>query len=735
MKKRIIAMILIVVMSVLALASCGSSVADDLAGSATFSDAQKAAFEKILKELVIEDGTFGSAENAEQREAKVWDSIYATLKSEVDTKDESLRLTTGAIGDRDLIYYAYYCTAEIEVGEGDDKTVETKYFYTANMGNSDVTKYSNMQLGVWGEKTDDYLARKFNELFANVTLGTEDGQHKAYTAIFDSTQTVSEGDVVYVTYSFRYTLETTNDKGELAELVKTGTVTNAAMVVGAAVAEGETAQSLASYLNGKKIATTLTNTTINEEGKGDVEYSNIKINWKSEGDELGSFKHETFKNSSNEKVEVTDINGDKYDLKNEELTYHVYPVYFYEVPEYNAEAVMNYILGKNISEANLITILFGPDFTGLHVDHDGHDHDDDDFTDEQKENMEKLPGLLAKYSFVDGDETLDLEGIAEKIADLQSKFDTAESKLKTEKSDLEKAQDAYDEAKKAVDDAGDNVTEAQEATLKTKETALNTAKEDLLKAQKDYDEAKKNRDKKVELFLKHTAADGTEEGGIKDELTVGYMRAVYSSLQTTYNTTIKNNLVAEVLYFLYKNVTVNGAPEKLVDETYDQLFQNYQYEFYKQDSSTSGLSNYKKYNGDFKAFLVAEVTTDIKKVSNYDEAVAAIREKAEKYLEPVTAIFAVAKAYGEFVDDDAFKAYQDDVEGDYAYNEYTYGENGARYIHQFDKLMDYFLESEEDKGEADENGIVIITDKYERLQFTIGDKSGSALDKEAAEEE
>ncbi len=734
MKKRIIAMILVVVMSVLALASCGYSIAeDDLTKYASFSDAQKAAFEKILKEIVIEDGTFGSAENAEQREAMVWDSIYSALKNDIDTKNEELRKTEGTVGARDLLYYAYYCTAEIEVGEGENKTTETKYFYTSNMKASSP---ASIQLGAWGSKTDDYLVRKYTELLKDVVFGKEEGQYKAYEAITDSTLTVSEGDVVYVTYEFSYT--ETNAAG--VEVKKTGKVTNGAMVVGAKPAEGEAVKSLASYLNGQKINTTLTKTTIEEEGKGAVEYTNVKIDWKADGTHLGgengSFKHSPFKNSASEKVEVTDINGNKYDLKDKELTYYVYPVYYYEVAEYTAENIMNIILGKNISETNLIRLLFGSEYDGIHVDHEGHDHDDDDFTEEEKEKMEKLEELLKKYSFKDGDETLDLEEIAEKIADLQSKFDTAETKLNTEKSDLEKAQKAYDDAKKVVDDAGDKATQAQKDTLSAKEKALNTAKEDLEKAQKDFDEAKQNRDEKVKLFLEHASHSG-KEGGISEELTVGYKRSTYDSLQASYNSAIKMSLATEVLYFLNKNITVTGTPEKTVDDMYDQIYQNYQYEFYKSTTTVSGttVTNYKKYNGDFKAFLVAEVTTDIKKVADFKEAKAAIRERAEEYVEPIVMIYVAARAYGVLVDDDAFKAYKEDIEGNYSYHVYSYGEDGARYVHQFDELMNYFLESEEDKGEANEEGIAVIKDKYERVTFTFGEKSGSALDKEALEKE
>ena len=59
--KRIISSILVVIMLVLSLASCGYSLkSDDMTDYATFNAEDKAAFEKALLELIIKDGEFKS---------------------------------------------------------------------------------------------------------------------------------------------------------------------------------------------------------------------------------------------------------------------------------------------------------------------------------------------------------------------------------------------------------------------------------------------------------------------------------------------------------------------------------------------------------------------------------------------------------------------------------------------------------------------------------------------------
>lgn len=682
MKRRITGLILVVVMLVLALASCAYSIAeDDMTKYASMSAEDKAAFEAILKALVIEDGEFTT--DADIRKDKVIDKIYSILSGDVDTTKEDDRKTEGMPGAHDLVYYAYYCTAEIEGA--------IKYFYAANMKSSSATK---VQLGTLAGKD---LEKKLSEVFANY-----DFTDKAYESVTDGL--AAEGDIAYVTYTYSYT--ETDAEGK--DTVKSGTMTNDRIVIGAAVAEGATATTLADHLNGKAVNTSITKFTLKEEGKGDVEYSSVKINWISKGEEAGTFTDVTF----DEKKSVSATDGKSHDLKGVELTYHVYPVYYYSVPEYTAENIINIVYAENISESYLIELFFGEDYAGLHVDHDGHSHDDDDFTEDEKKKMEELEEWLKAYKYTDGDKELTLSELCEKIAELQSKLATEEKDLDEVKEDLDTATSARDEAKEAVDTAGDSATQAQKDKLTQTEKALEDATEAYNDAKEDYDEAKKERDEKVALLLSINGKDGKP---VTEQVIEGYKEYTYNSLQTSYNKEIKMNLATEIYYYLEKYIKVTATPEKAVKASYDQIFQNYQDEFYNGDAD-SKTSNYKKYNGNFKDFLIASVSTDMKTVKTYDEALAAIEAKAVSYVEPIVRIYYAANIFGVLENDKAFKEYQNDPEGNYYSLEYSYGENSARYAHQFDTLMNYFLESEED-----DNGDIT----YKKVVFTFGDPVSS----------
>ena len=61
-----------------------------------------------------------------------------------------------------------------------------------------------------------------------------------------------------------------------------------------------------------------------------VNYSAVKVNWIVKNDkELGTVKDTTY----TEKKELADVKGDKIDLKDVELTYHIFPVYLVKVAD------------------------------------------------------------------------------------------------------------------------------------------------------------------------------------------------------------------------------------------------------------------------------------------------------------------------------------------------------------------------------------------------------------------
>lgn len=708
--KRIISLILVVVMSVLTLASCGYSIADEnISDYATLTD-KDGLLELIKSGLQIVDGDFTDDESV--RAGKVLDDLYNTLSTNAK-KGEKLEI--GIPGSHDVIYYCYYVTAEIETEVGGEKTTKTHYFYVSDKMKS--SSPSNVQIGM---SDAEGVAKGIATLVAEF-----DFENNVYEAV--TTGTTETGNVAFVTYTYSYTAADGS--------IEKGNVTNEMIVVTdefEETVEGEqtkkTPLTFAAYLNGKSIGSSLDKTEFEEAGKGKVSYSGIKINWVGKGDEIGTFTDVTF----DVETKASDIMGNSYDLKDKELTYHVYPVYYNSVPELTAKVIIDEILGKNITEATLISVLFGEDYEGLHVDHDGHDHDEDDFTEEEKKNMEQLEKWLKEdYLFKDGDKELTLSELCELIAELQSDVADVKSDVDSLKTDLDKAQDKVDdaqkkvdEAQKAVDAAGPSATESQKKALETAKTSLTSAKTALDKADKaykdadkEYTDAKDERDAKVNILL-DKEVEG-EDGATKLETKIydGYVDYRYRTLRDEYNTEVKKALATEVFYFVQKYVTVKSLPEKAVDLAYDQLIQNYQSDFYASDSK-----DYSKHNGDFKAYLVATVGTENKTTyKNYDEALAAVKVKAEEYVTAIVKIYCVADALNLTVTDEEYKDYKNEKRD---YVEY-YGENDLRYAQQFDKLMNYFLESEEEDGK--------VTYKY-ITSFAKDEKSGSALDKEEAEE-
>ncbi len=651
MKKRIISLILVLVIAALSLISCGYSIKDeDLTAYATFAD--KAAFEAAWKTLSIVDGDFTVDKTV--RDNKVLDSIYADLAASV--KDNAEEKKEGVMAGHDVLYYNYYCTAEF-----DGKTV---VLFASSMKAGST---SSVQLG---ESDHDELEKKIAALVAGVDL-----KDKTYTT--ETSGYVAEGDVVYISYSYTHQVEVKDETtGETATKSETVNVTNERLVL-------TPGNPFVDYLlkkDDKGNTAEINKTTIQDieiEGKS---YKGIKINWREKGAELGTVVNKTFTESK----KVNDTNGVSRELKDVELTYHIYPAHFITVPEFNATNLINIILGKQITIDYVSSIIFGKDFN--------------DKTDEEK----KL--LLDQFITKDGDKDVSLEDFVKALATLQTELEDAKKSLENAKTDAATKEATRDAAKADYDK---DPTDAKKDSLEKAETALTAANELVKSSETKHAEKLAARDAKVTAFL----AIKTD---MEKTMTDGYTTATYEYLLEEYNEEIRMNLAKEIYALMEKNVSVTGTPEKAVDATYKQLIENYEYEFYNGDYDTSKkITNYKQYNGSFKSYLVDAVKKDIKTVSNYDEALAAIREKAVEYVKPVVMIYVLSEAYGVVATDDEWKEYKENPDNGYDADEYNYGETSVLYAYQFDKLMNHILEytENEETGAYDYKNVVYTTDK------------------------
>ncbi len=675
MKKRIISLILVIVMACLVLISCGYSYSkDDMSQYVTFTDADLAAFKEALGKLNIEDGDY--TQDAEVRAKKVIDSIYSELASVAKNGEKK---TEGALGEHDLFYYNYYCTAEF-----DGQTVT---FYTSSMKSDSA---ANVQLGM---QDASEIASLIGAAIAGVDI-----KDKVYSS--EATGSVREGDVVFVSYTVSQKVEVKDENGNVQKDENGNPVTKEekTTVTNERIVLVKDSSLLVNHLLGvtaegeeKKSPATINTKVDDFTTANGVGYTGIKVNWRGNGEAITSVKYTPY----TEERKVTDTNGVSRDLKDKEVTYYIYPAYYYSVEELNALNLINSIFGADITAEGVVGVIV-----------DGYV----DMTEDEKKAA--LDGF--NTTGADG-KTVTLEDICKKLATLQGDLDKAKTAYDKAVEDLEKAQSNYDDAKAKVDAAGDAATDAQKDTLTKASEKLETAKKAGDDAKKKYDDALLARDGKVTELL-------SVKEGMETLLVEGYKRTTHEYLLGVYNNEIKMNLAKEVYALLEKHITVNSVPEKAAELTYEQLWENYEHSFYNDYyDSDKKITNYKQYEGHFEEFFIDKITTDIKKVTTLDEAKAALKEKAEEINKPIVRIYALSEAYGVKLTEDEIEELKEN-DNTYYQDEYQYGETSVLNAYQFDKLMNTILEREEN-----EDGSYT----YKNVVFTIGEAEEKTEDESA----
>lgn len=660
MKKRIISLILTVALLVLALVGCGYNYTkDDLGQYAKF---DKTGFEASLAKLVIEDGDFTT--NEETRAKRVLDAMYKALADKADT---TKTVTEGVAGAHDLLYYCYYITAEIKG--------ETVMFVGDQMTPSKALK---VQLGLqFPTDIEAAIIEAVKELDLTDKVYSQITGDDENTADVDESK-AKAGQVAYISYKYSYT-----EKGDDGvEKTKEVTVTKERVVL-----DASNPLHAALLATDAKIGYPVADFTDDKSG---ISYKNATVNWVEKGAELVAVKDVTYDAATTK----TDTRGTSHNLKDVELTYHVYPVHFVKVDDLTAENIINVIYADSISYSTITKVLFGTDF--------------DDKTDDEKK------ALTDQYKFEKDGKELSLEDFITNIKNLattyasdKKAYNSAVTKVETAEADLKKAEDA-------VKNAGgeDKATDKQKEAVTTAKNALKVAQDVLAEETEDLKEATEARDEAVNSLL-------TKKTDTKETLVSGYEKYTYKNLESAYNSEIKTAVAAEIYKLIEKHVTVNSVPKKAVDETYDQMIQNYQHAFYENetlegDSSESNKdkSYYAIYKGSFKNFLTKCVVPNElgKKVETYKDAKDAVRAEAEKIVAPILRIYVVSEAYGVTISDKDFKQIaKDDI--NFTYNESLYGENTVRNAYQFDKVMDTILDYEETDGKANYSDKIAFTFK------------------------
>ena len=297
MKKRIISLILVVAMALLTLTGCAYSYAkDDMSKYATL-DTQ--AFYNALQALSITDGDFGTDEEA--RKVKVQDAIAQAILKVTDTADKKYE---GKLDGYDALYFCYYAVDNMG-----------NVLYAANMEEKDISKLSNVQLGL-------STLEGFNQKVAEGVLALEDVKDYIYST--SAVKVVGDKDVVSVSY-----VKTWMD----GETEKSETVNNYYYVV--SNTDQNQTKEFSAFLIGKQVGTELGDVTVNETVGNETKaytYKNVKV-------------ESLVKDNSTDKVESGDKVFVTYTFKFDAKTW-----YNAETKEYNFPEAHKYLDKSNIDE-------------------------------------------------------------------------------------------------------------------------------------------------------------------------------------------------------------------------------------------------------------------------------------------------------------------------------------------------------------------------------------------------
>ena len=658
--------------------------------------------------------------------------FYASKMDETKPTNIQIGLTTleglnkaisAAIPAEDIANYIYSTSSANVVGKGD--VISLSYTKTWKEGEETKTE----------TKSNTYFTVGENDKLAEALIGKQVGV--AYNGIEitegeiactyndvkvesivkdNSTIKVADGDVAYLTYTITfdakgwYNEET--KKYELPEGYDAANVDSDGnykatvsyekntIKADAADATAET-KTLLGQLVDKSVGSTTSSITVKNVHIGDktieVKYTNVKVNWivnsTTEGFTVNytPYDEELKEDNSNKKTE-TNVDGEKITLNKVELTYHIFPIYYLNVEDVNAELIIREFYSTVASTQTK-----------------EHEHTDDD----HEHETEYVFDTLNDTEFKNGDKTL-----ADLVGELVTLYSTLTTKEKT-----------LTDALKALSTAQSNLakdtgtSDSDTASLKTK---LQNAETAYLTAKKEADEAQTKVDEMITKILACKKGETTiNEGIVKD-----YTDYQYDTLETAYKSDIKNKLATQIIEYLNKNVTFNGElPKKAVKNAYNAIMNTYKNDFYEGNytssssssstsTSTSTETNYKHYNGDFNAYLIDKLA----KNGTMNDVKAKIQEQAEKTVKDIIIIYIFADAVEEKWDADITltKAEKKEIKKNLENTALLYQQYGLTFSYnvedsynaeQFDKAMNYLLEEKENE---ETNEV-----KYNHVVYTI----------------
>lgn len=294
----------------------------------------------------------------------------------------------------------------------------------------------------------------------------------------------------------------------------------------------------------------------------------------------------------------------------------------------------------------------------------------------------------------------------EKHEKLIEDYTKALSALDTAKTAEDKAQEAYDKAKESLKSDADEKTE-----LADEQKALDDAKADTAEKQEAYDKALK------------ALIDATVTEDDASVIVTEYKKSIYDSLCDEYNKELNDHLAIEIWEAMQDCVKVTSYPKKLVKKIYERIYANHEYTFYTSEKSDDEESLYRQHNGNFKSYL-AEVTNTQGK--NHQAAKDAVWAEAEEKVASMIVVYVVATEFEKLDTKADIKEYKKTAT--YQSVEASFGEDLTLTAHQFDTVMDYFLETEkktETNDDGEEEEVPVEDDlgryTYKNVKFTISE--------------
>ncbi|MBE6536670.1 MAG: hypothetical protein E7673_01830 [Ruminococcaceae bacterium] len=718
MKRRIISTLLIIATLVLTLVSCGYNFAkEDMNDNAKFADGMSAeAFKAALLSLTVEDADYSHDEAT--RKNKVSDYAYKILEGLVKTTDTKLQLKEGVLDENDIVYYAYI--ASYVKAEGEDPTV----IYPSKMSGAP----ASIKLGYSNETTTSKKDQAIRDAIIAAIKADTDGfefADYAYKTTSDKTKDIynyvnddaDKSVVVFITY-------TTSQLNAETNKTETKTYKNQQLVLDF-TSEDFLVKTLLSYetkdgdnvgnykLNTKidklvdenvnKITMTkpegedadLTdyNNHVAEMSKDDITYTDITVHFAIESDlsKCIEVKYADEKDISG--VDIVD--GANVTVKAEtEVTYYIYPVYFFDVEDLTAENILS--VEALTSTTNLPSDSKLNDYLeSVNKKEEGKDKSLVELYREAAKNYTTTKAALETAKTA-------LEAAKKALDEAQADFDEAVEKAIEE----EKGKLTSDEDKNAINKDSEAVKnnalyKAAEKVLTEKTDAHKKAEEDHTKADKDFNGVPAEGDtvaipsaeEKKTTALTNLLAKLGEDGAKK--IVEKYNESVHDKLVESYEDEMTTHIGQAIWKLIEEKIVITNLPKKAVKEAYERIYEGHEYTFYTGNHSASSSTNYKYYNGDFEQYLIIQTVGAGKTLA---EAEKQIQKEAEEHVAEIVKIHFIAQA----LDMELTKAEIKEAKGTGSVAKDSakrLGEMNIIAAAQADKLFDYFLEVEMTTGE------------------------------------